>query len=626
MSESAPDDAGPSLLRIVTCGSVDDGKSTLIGRLLYDTHSLFEDQLVTLAKDSSRYGSAGEGMDFALLCDGLSDEREQGITIDVAHHFFSSGTRSCIIADSPGHEQYTRNMITAASTADLAIVLVDARKGLLTQTRRHAQLIAMMAIRSVVLAVTKMDVAGYDENLFQSVVAAFAPLADKLGFDGVTAIPLSGLMGDNVASRSDRTPWYRGPSLLAHLDEVRIGHRQPIDAPFRMPVQWVNRPNQDFRGFCGEIASGTVARGDAVRLEPSGRITKIGRILTPDGDAESARRGEPVTLTLADELDCGRGDVIVAADAPLEVSDQFEAVLVGMSDEPLLPGRAYLMRIGTRSVGATVTEIKYKVDVNTFERLAAKLVAVNEIAHVNVALDRPIPFAPFAESSDLGGFVLIDRATNLTTAAGMLRFALRRAQNIPWQSLDLDKSNRAAIKAQQPTILWFTGLSGAGKSTIANLVERRLHALGHHTALLDGDNVRHGLNRDLGFTEVDRIENIRRVAEVARLMVDAGLIVLISFISPFRADRAMARKLVEPDEFVEIFVDAPLAVAEQRDAKGLYKKARAGLLANFTGIDSPYEAPTEPEIHVDTTRCSAEEAAETIVAHLRDRQRLDRPI
>jgi bifunctional enzyme CysN/CysC len=607
-----------SLLRFITCGSVDDGKSTLIGRLLYDSKQVFEDQLATLEADSLRVGTQGAEIDFALLVDGLAAEREQGITIDVAYRYFATAKRKFIVADTPGHEQYTRNMITGASTADLAVILIDARKGVLTQTRRHSYLAQLMGIRHLVLAVNKMDLVGWSEDRFDEIVAAYRAFAAEIGVSGVIAIPISGLKGDNISIRGEHSPWYAGPTLMEHLETVAIDAARLQSAPFRLPVQWVNRPNLDFRGFAGQIASGRIAAGDEVRVLPSGRTSRVARIVTYDGDLDQAVAGQSVTLTLTDEIDCSRGDVIAPAAAPPETADQFESHVVWMADEPLLPGRSYLMKLGTRTALATVTEIKHKVNVNTLEQLAAKHLDLNEIGLCNLSLDRAVAFDPYVEIPSMGGFILIDRLTNATVACGMIRFALRRSQNIHWQALDVSKATRAAAKQQKPAVLWFTGLSGAGKSTIANLVEKKLLAEGRHTYLLDGDNVRHGLNRDLGFTDADRVENIRRVGEVARLMVDAGLIVLVSFISPFRAERDLARCLLEPGEFFEVYVDTPLAEAERRDAKGLYKKARAGQLKNFTGVDSPYEPPERPEIHIDTTALSPEAAAELVVAQLRD--------
>ena len=603
------------LLRFITCGSVDDGKSTLIGRLLYESKGLFEDQLAALDKDSRRHGTQGEDIDYALLMDGLAAEREQGITIDVAYRFFSTDKRKFIVADCPGHEQYTRNMATGASTADVAVVLVDARKGLLTQTRRHSYIVSLLGIRHVVLAVNKMDLVGYDKAVFDDIVAGYRELAAQLGIAHVTAIPLSALKGDNLLQRSANTPWYDGTSLLEFLETVDVG-RHGNEIGFRLPVQWVNRPNQDFRGFAGTIAAGAVSPGDEVVAVPSGRRSKVARVIGTNGDLDRAVAGQSITITLADELDISRGDVIANAHQPSQVADQFAAHVLWLGEQPLLPGRPYWLKIGARTVSASVTEIKHKVDVNTQDQLAAKHLELNEVGYCNLHLDQSIPFEAYADNRELGGFILIDRQSNATVAAGTIDVALRRAGNIHWQHVDVDKVARARSKAQEPRCVWFTGLSGSGKSTIANLVEKRLHAMGHHCYILDGDNVRHGLNKDLGFTDEDRVENIRRVAEVARLMVDAGLIVLVSFISPFRAERRMARDLFEPGEFVEVFVDTPLAVAEERDVKGLYAKARAGRIPNFTGIDSPYEAPENAELVLDTVHEAPEAAAEKVIARL----------
>jgi bifunctional enzyme CysN/CysC len=613
------------LLRFITCGSVDDGKSTLIGRLLYETGQVFADQLAALEADSKRHGTQGEAIDFALLVDGLSAEREQGITIDVAYRYFASEKRKFIVADTPGHEQYTRNMVTGASTADLAVLLVDARKGVLTQTRRHSYLAKLVGIRHFVLAVTKMDLSDYDRAAFEAICGDYRLFADQIGVKDWTAIPLSGTRGDNVVTPSEATSWYDGPTLLEHLDSVSLDIEAEGRKALRMPVQWVNRPSQDFRGFAGQIASGAVRPGDQVRVLPSGRVTRVERIVTADGDLDQGVAGQSVTVTFADEVDCSRGDVIAAAAHPPEAADQFEATLVWMDEHELLPGRGYWLKIGTQTVTATIQEPKYEINVNTLDHLAAKSLVLNAIGIAEIATDREIVFEPYAvEGSSpnraLGGFILIDKLTNATVACGMLHFALRRALNIHRQHLDISRETHAQIKGQRPAVLWFTGLSGAGKSTIANLVEKKLVARGRHTFLLDGDNVRHGLNRDLGFTEADRIENIRRVGEVARLMTDAGLIVLTAFISPFRAERHMVRRMVPEGEFIEIFVDTPLAEAEKRDAKGLYAKARAGELKNFTGIDSPYEEPEAPEIRIDTTKLSAEEAADLIVEELLKRR------
>jgi bifunctional enzyme CysN/CysC len=606
-----------SLLRFLTCGSVDDGKSTLIGRLLYDSKMIFEDQLAALEADSRRVGTQGGDIDFALLVDGLAAEREQGITIDVAYRFFSTDKRKFIVADTPGHEQYTRNMVTGASTADAAVILIDARKGVLTQTRRHSYLVKLLGIRHVVLAINKMDLVGWSKETFDSILADYRAFADQIGLEHFTAIPLSALRGDNILEPSVHSPWYEGPPLLRWLEEAPV-EDDLREKPFRMPVQWVNRPNLDFRGFSGFVAAGSVAPGDRVKVIPSGRESTVARIVTQEGDLGRAVAGQSITVTLADEVDVSRGDVLAAAGDPPAVADQFETTLVWFDDEPMLPGRPYLMKLGARTVAAQVAEPKYKVNVNTLEHLAATRLDLNEIGVCNLHLDAPIAFDPYDAVKDLGGFILIDRISNRTVGAGMIHFALRRSQNIHWQALDVGKPVRAAQKGQRPRVVWLTGLSGAGKSTIANLLEKRLLAAGRHTYLLDGDNVRHGLNKDLGFTEEDRVENIRRVAEVARLMVDAGLIVLVSFISPFRAERQMARELVGEGEFIEVFVDTPLSEAERRDVKGLYRKARAGELKNFTGVDSPYEPPLAPEIRIDTTRLSAEQAAEEIFRALAD--------
>ncbi len=597
-------------LRFITCGSVDDGKSTLIGRLLYESRNLFEDQLSALDRDSRRHGTQGDNIDYALLLDGLEAEREQGITIDVAYRYFSTERRSFIVADCPGHEQYTRNMATGASTADLAVVLVDARKGLLTQTRRHSWIAALFGIRRVVLAVNKMDLVGYSQDVFDTIASDYRSLAKQLGLEAVQAIPVSGLVGDNVITPSAAMTWYSGPSLLEHLETVDLP--APAVAAFRMPVQWVCRPSQDFRGFAGQVAAGEVRVGDELVSASSGRRSCVTSLRLGEQSLDRAVEGQSVLLTLADEIDISRGDVLAAALAPPPVSDQFGAHLLWLGDEALLPGRHYLLKCGARTVTAQVTEIKYKADVNTQEHIAAKRLQLNEVAACNLSLDQPIAFESYAENRSLGAFILIDRQTLATVACGTLDFALRRAANVHWQALDVDREARAAIKGQAPRCLWFTGLSGSGKSTIANLVEKRLLASGHHTYLLDGDNVRHGLNRDLGFRDEDRVENIRRVAEVARLMADAGLIVLVSFISPFRSERRMARELFAPGEFIEVFVDTPLALCEQRDAKGLYAKARAGEIPNFTGISSPYEAPEHAELVLDTTAQSADRLAQLI--------------
>jgi bifunctional enzyme CysN/CysC len=616
----APADADTykTLLRFITCGSVDDGKSTLIGRLLYETQALLDDQLSTLAEDSKKFGTQGDDLDFALLVDGLGAEREQGITIDVAYRFFATPRRKFIVADTPGHEQYTRNMVTGASSADLAVILIDARKGVLTQTRRHSYLVSLLGIRRVALAVNKLDLAGWSQQTFETIEREYRAFAARLGIEHVVAIPLSALRGDNVTRPSAHTPWYSGPTLLDHLESVQAGERRD-DAPLRMPVQWVNRPNPDFRGFSGRLLGGRVRPGDAVRVLPSGRPSTVARIVTFDGDLTEARAGQSVTLTLADELDISRGDVICGADDPAGLADQFETTLIWMTEAPMLPGRPYLVKIGATTLGAAFGQPKYVVDVNSLDRLAAKKLDLNDIGVCNLTLDRAVPFDAYADNRDMGSFIVIDRFTNQTVGAGLLHFALRRSQNIHWQAVEVDKQARARQNGHRPCVLWLTGLSGSGKSTIANIVERQLHALGARTYLLDGDNVRHGLSKDLGFTAADRVENIRRIGEVARLMVDAGLIVITAFISPFRSERQLARSMVESDEFFEIFVDTPLEVVERRDPKGLYRKARRGELKNFTGIDSPYEAPESPDVHVDTLTVGPEEAASRIVALLAQR-------
>ena len=608
-----------SLLRFITCGSVDDGKSTLIGRLLFESKMLFEDQLAAVEADSKKYGTQGEAIDFALLVDGLAAEREQGITIDVAYRFFSTDKRKFIVADTPGHEQYTRNMVTGASTADAAILMVDARKGILTQTRRHSYLVNLLGIRHIVVAINKMDLVDYSEKVFRRIVEEYRDFANRIGITEATFIPMSAFKGDNITAPSDNMSWYHGTTLMGYLETVEVDEMRMQRAPFRLPVQWVNRPNLDFRGFAGTIASGVIRPGDRIRVQPSGKESTVARIVTKDGDLAQAVSGQSVTLTLADEIDVSRGDMISTADAPAETADQFECTITWMHDEPLLPGRPYLMKIGTKTVTASITDIKYQVNVNTLEHIASKKLELNAIGVCNLSLDRQIAFDAYKDNRDTGGFILIDRLSNNTVGAGLLHFALRRAHNIHVQHVDVDKAARSAIKSQRSCILWFTGLSGAGKSSIANLVEKKLLALGRHTYLLDGDNVRHGLNKDLGFTDADRVENIRRVAEVGKLMVDAGLIVLTAFISPFRAEREMARSLVDEGEFLEIFVDTPLEIAEQRDVKGLYKKARRGELKNFTGIDSPYEAPESPEIHLRTANETVESAAERVIEIIREK-------
>jgi bifunctional enzyme CysN/CysC len=604
------------LLRFITCGSVDDGKSTLIGRLLYDRQAVLEDQLQALKADSQRLGTQQQNIDFALLVDGLAAEREQGITIDVAYRFFETERRKYIVADTPGHEQYTRNMITGASTADLAVVLIDARKGVLTQTRRHTYLAKLIEVPNFVLAVTKMDLIGFDAKRFADIVEDYRQFAASIGIEEFAAVPICGLSGENIASPSANMPWYRGPTLVAHLEAVPLDEARAAAAPFRMPVQWVNRPNLDFRGYCGLIAAGSVRPGQQVRVQPAGRTSTVTRIVSLGGDLSEAVAGQSVTLCLQDEVDCSRGSVVVAADDPLQVADQFEATLVWLSDEPMLVGRSYWLKIGAETVSAVIQTPKYQINVNTLEHLAAKTLELNAIGVAVVSVSKPIAFEAYEQNRALGGFILIDKQSNATLAAGMLRFALRRSQNVHWQVIDVTREKRMALKHQKPAVLWFTGLSGAGKSTIANLVDKTLYRMNRHTFLLDGDNVRHGLNRDLGFTEADRIENIRRVGEVARLMTDAGLIVITAFISPFRAERQMVREMMAAGEFIEIFVDTPLKEAEARDVKGLYRKARAGQLRNFTGIDSPYEAPSAPEIRIDTTGTSPERAAELVIDYL----------
>ena len=605
------------LLRFITCGSVDDGKSTLIGRLLYESKMLFEDQMEALEADSKKVGTQGGDLDFALLVDGLAAEREQGITIDVAYRFFSTDRRKFIVADTPGHEQYTRNMVTGASTADAAIILIDARRGILTQTRRHSFLVSLIGIRHVVLAINKMDLVDHSEKVFNKINEDYREFAKLIGITDITSIPMSALKGDNIIEHGEKMPWYHGPTLMGYLETVEIDEERNRSLPFRLPVQWVNRPNLDFRGFAGTISSGAVKPGDRIRVLPSGRESTVARIVTYDGDLEQGIAGQSVTLTLADEIDISRGDVISTIEAPASVADQFEATIVWMSDKALLPGRPLLLKIGAKTVTATVTNLKFKIHVNTLEHLACKKLEINEIGTCNINLDRQIAFDPYTENRDTGGFILIDRLTNNTVGAGLLHFALRRAHNIHAQHVDVNKEVRAAMKGQKASVLWFTGIPGAGKSTIANLVEKKLFSQGRHTYLLDGDNVRHGLSNDLGFTDADRVENIRRVGQVAKLMADAGLITLVSFISPFRSERRLARNLLHDGEFVEIFIDTPMAVAEERDPKGLYKKARRGELKNFTGIDSPYEVPENPEIRIDTTVLSVDDA----VAHILDELR-----
>ncbi len=602
-----------TMLRFITCGSVDDGKSTLIGRMLYDSKMIFEDQLDALQSDSKKVGTQGQEIDFALLVDGLAAEREQGITIDVAYRFFNTEKRKFIVADCPGHEQYTRNMVTGASTADLAVILIDARKGVLVQTRRHSYLCHLIGVRNIVLAVNKMDLVDYSQEVFDRIVADYTAFAKSIGIEDFVAMPISGFKGDNITTLSANTPWYKGLTLMEHLETVEVLSSVDADKPFRLPVQWVNRPNLDFRGFSGLIATGSVKAGDKVRVLPSGKTSTVSRIVTFDGDLEEAVAGQSVTLCFDDEIDCSRGSVISVSDNPPQTADQFEATIVWMADDDLVPGRAYWLKIGTQMVSATVHEPKYTVNVNTMEHMAAKTLELNAIGVAEIATDKSIVFEPYADNRALGGFILIDKMTNATVAAGMLHFSLRRSQNVHWQALDIGRKQHADLKNQKPAVLWFTGLSGSGKSTIANLVEKKLYRMNRHTFLLDGDNVRHGLNRDLGFTEADRIENIRRVGEVSKLMADAGLIVITAFISPFQADREMVRSMLPEGEFFEVFIDTPLKVAEARDVKGLYKKARSGQLKNFTGIDSPYEPPRNPEIRIDTTSMSPDEAASLIV-------------
>ncbi len=614
--------AEKSLLRFITCGSVDDGKSTLIGRLLYDAKLLLEDQVASLETESKLHGTQDGELDMALLVDGLQAEREQGITIDVAYRYFSTAKRKFVVADTPGHEQFTRNMATGASTADLAIILIDARKGVLQQTRRHSRIADLLGIRNVVLAVNKMDIAGYSEERFNEIVNDYRTFVESqdLGFADIKCIPLSALKGDNVLEKSEAMPWYQGPSLMAHLETVDVTV-QCAEA-FRFPVQWVSRPDQNFRGYAGTVASGSVRPGDRIIAQPGSQQATITRIVTMDGDQTAAESGDAVTLCLDKEIDISRGDVIAAADDSVQVTDQFAAHLVWMDESPLLPERTYFLKLGTKTIGAAVTRLKYKEDVNSGEHLAADTLGLNEVGFVNFNLDQAIAFEPYKDNKALGGFILIDRMSNQTVAAGMVAFGLRRATNLVWQEVDVDKAARAVMNKQKPCLLWFTGFSGSGKSTVANLVEKRLHAMGQRTYLLDGDNVRHGLNKDLGFTDADRVENIRRVAEVGKLMVDAGLIVMASFISPFRSERDLARELFEEHEFIEVFVDASIEACERRDPKGLYQRARDGKIPNFTGISSPYEPPEDPEIHLQTEQLTPEEAAELVVAQLQGKQRL----
>lgn len=606
-----------SLLRFITCGSVDDGKSTLIGRLLWDSKLIFEDQLAALESDSKKVGTQGGAIDYALLLDGLQAEREQGITIDVAYRFFSTDKRKFIVADTPGHEQYTRNMATGASNADVAVILVDARKGVLTQTKRHSFIVSLVGIKHVVVAINKMDLVNYDEATFNTIEADYRNFAKDLGFESITCVPISALEGDNIIERSPHTSWYQGPTLMAHLETVQVD-LDDVSGPFRMPVQWVNRPNLDFRGFSGTIESGQVAKGDEIAVPASGQSAKVERIVTMDGDLETAHAGQAVTVTLDSEIDISRGDMLVDPKARPDFADQFAAKIIWMHEDALLPGRSYRVKFATQSAGVQISSILHKVNVNTLEENPAKTLDLNEVGLCNLALDRNVAFDNYSISKGTGRFILIDRYTNATVGVGMIDHALRRASNVHWQSMDVQKAERAERKGQKAAVLWFTGLSGSGKSTIANLVEKKLYSLHKHTYALDGDNIRHGLNRDLGFSDADRVENIRRIGEVAKLFVDAGMIVVTSFISPFASERRMARQLVADGEFIEIFVDTPLEVCEQRDVKGLYAKARAGDLPNFTGISSPYERPENPEIYVDAVALSPEEAAELVVKKLEE--------
>ena len=605
-----------TLLRFITCGSVDDGKSTLIGRLLYESKMIFQDQLDQLETDSRKIGTQGKEIDFALLVDGLAAEREQGITIDVAYRFFATEKRKFIVADTPGHEQFTRNMVTGASTADLAIILIDARKCILTQTRRHSYLVQLIGIKNIVLAVNKMDLVDYDQSIFDQIVDNFTKFASEIGIDVFTAIPISAFKGDNITAHSVNTAWYRGPTLMDHLETVELDQATDQAGPFRMPVQWVNRPNSDFRGFSGKIVSGTVKPGDEICILPSNKTSTINRIVTFDGDKDLAVAGQSVTLTFADEVNCSRGQIILATNDSLEVADQFEVTIIWMDEEVMAPGRGYYLKIGTQTVSATISQPKYQVNVNTMEHIAVKTLELNSIGVAIITTDREIPFTPYAESRELGGFILIDKNTNATVGAGLINFGLRRAQNIHWQATDIGRDHHANVKNQKPAVLWMTGLSGSGKSTIANAVEVQLARMNRHTFLLDGDNVRQGLNKDLGFTDACRIENIRRVGEVAKLMTDAGIIVISSFISPFRSERKMLRQMMHPGEFIEVFIDTPLSIAEERDVKGLYAKARSGKLVNFTGIDSPYEAPHKPDIWIKTLEMEPYQAADVIIKYL----------
>ncbi|MCH2435333.1 MAG: sulfate adenylyltransferase subunit CysN [Candidatus Poseidoniaceae archaeon] len=604
------------LLRFITCGSVDDGKSTLIGRMLYESHMLFDDHLAALEADSKKVGTQEGEIDFALLVDGLAAEREQGITIDVAYRFFSTDKRKYIVADTPGHEEYTRNMATGASTADVAIILVDASQGVLTQTRRHSFIVSMVGVKRIILAVNKLDLVDYSEEVFNQIKSDYTKFANEaLTLEEITAIPISALKGDNIVESSENTPWYDGQSVMEYLETVEVAASSQ-SRPFRMPVQWVNRPNREFRGFAGLIGSGCISAGDKIRVLPSGTESTVARIVTYDGDLELAGAGRSVTLTLTDEIDISRGDIITSADSPCSSADQFQARILWMNDSAMMPGRQYLFKSNSQTSPMTLGRLKHRIDVNTLEELPAKVLDMNEIGVCNISLSSRIAFDAYDDDPVMGGFVIVDRMTNNTVGMGLIDFALRRADNIHWQSMDVTKQSRAEQKSQRPRLIWFTGLSGSGKSSIANILEKKLQAMGRHTITLDGDNIRHGLNRDLGFTKADRVENIRRVGETSKLMVEAGLICISSFISPFASERDMVRGMMDEGEFVEIFVDTPIEVCEQRDVKGLYAKARAGELPNFTGISSPYEAPKNPEIRIDTTQLSAEEAAEQIIDHL----------
>ena len=602
-----------SLLRFITCGSVDDGKSTLIGRMLYESHMLFDDQLSSLKADSKKMGTQGEKIDFALLVDGLAAEREQGITIDVAYRFFSTDKRKYIVADTPGHEEYTRNMATGASTADVAIILVDAEQGILTQTRRHSFIVSMVGVKHVLLAINKLDLVNYSEDVYDKIVSEYQDFAkNALNVESITSIPISALIGDNVVEKSQNTPWYKGQTIIEYLEKIEILNKK-INQSFRMPVQWVNRPNSNFRGFSGLISSGEINSGDKVRILPGGQTSLIKNIVTFDGDLANAKAGQSVTIMLEDEIDVSRGDIITISEDPCGEADQFQAHILWMNDDAMIPGRQYLLKSNSQSAILTLGRLKHRIDVNTLDHLPAKTLALNEIGVCNISLDKRIAFASYDKNQTMGGFIIIDRLSNNTVGMGLIDFALRRSENIHWQKMDVSKESRAKQKLQIPKIIWFTGLSGSGKSSIANILEKKLQSLGKHTITLDGDNIRHGINRDLGFTDADRVENIRRVGEVAKLMLDSGLICIASFISPFESERKMVRSLVAENEFIEVFVDTPLSVCEQRDVKGLYAKARTGEIPNFTGISSPFEQPSNPEIRIDTTNSSAEEAADQII-------------